>query len=157
MAATWWGAMWDEITAHSAEVAAFLAMLLALVAVAGALIKARFDLKKQALAEVTTASDAVDKESERLVKFLTKQRDEYERALEKERKEFRAALEAQAQKYEQALASLRKHLEAEIQRLDNRVDMYGCDNAPTCSKRIRLNSKRKPTGYTSMIPEEEAR
>jgi hypothetical protein len=138
IAATWWGAMWDEITAHSAEVVAFLALFLALIGVATALIKARFDLQKQALAEITTVGDAVDKESERLVLFLTRQRDEYERALEKERKEFRSQLDAQATKYEAALASLRKHLEAEIKRLDQRTDVYGCSNAPTCERRSRL-------------------
>jgi septal ring factor EnvC (AmiA/AmiB activator) len=130
--------MWDEITAHSPEVVAFLALFLALIAVATALIRARLELQKVTLAEVTTVNDAVDKESERLVSFLTRQRDEYERALDKERKEFRAQLDAQAEKYEKALASLRIHLEAEIRRLDQRTDVYGCNNAPSCETRVRL-------------------
>jgi hypothetical protein len=82
--------------------------------------------------EKTTEEERADREADRLIKFLTEQRDAYDEALKAERLSF-----------DEKLSDMRKCLERKIDELRARVDTYGCENAPTCKTRARL--KRPPS------------
>jgi hypothetical protein len=111
--------------------------------------KAKTDDRAEERAEkaaVAAEADRADKEAERLVTFLTRQRDEYERALTRERADFEAKLLDQAAQYKRDLNEMRQCLERKIAALDTRIDTYGCENAPTCKTRRRITPSRRASG-----------
>jgi len=97
---------------------------------ATAIAKAEAD-KKQ---ELRAQSEAADDEADRVIDLLKQQRTEYQKMLDD--REVR---------YRDSLADLSRKMQEEINRLDRRVDLYGCETAATgCKNRVRVAPSIRP-------------